>query len=72
MAANAGAAKPLFEPAAIAQRAFRNRANEKCRDRCVFVPVRYANDFINLVSSATGDEEEARKSAKQETTQLAE
>jgi len=65
-------AKPLTDPAAIAQRAFRNRANDKCRGRCVFVPVRYADDFIILVSSASGDAEEARKIAEQEKSDLAE
>ena len=65
-------AKPLIDPTAIAERAFRNRANDKRRGCCVFVPVRYADDFIILVSSADGNAEEARKIAEQEKSQLAE
>lgn len=65
-------AKPLIEPAAIARRANKNRANDKRRGRCVFVPVRYADDFIILVSSADGDAEEAGKIAEQEKSELAE
>jgi hypothetical protein len=64
--------KPLVDPTAIAERAFRNRANDKRRGCCVLVPVRYADDFIILVSSADGSAEEARKIPEQEKSQLAE
>ena len=65
-------AKPLTDPSAISLRAFRNRANDKKRGRCVCVPVRYADDFIILVSSASGDEEEAQQIAEQEKSELSE
>jgi len=65
-------AKALTDPTAIARRAFMNRANDRRAGRCVFVPVRYADDFIILVGSPKGDPQEAREIAEQEKSQLAE
>lgn len=65
-------AKALVDPVAIARRAFMNRANDRRAGRCVFVPVRYADDFIILVGSPEGDPEEARLIAEQEKSRLAE
>jgi RNA-directed DNA polymerase len=42
------------DPDAIAKRAFGNRANDKRRGFPVFVPIRYADDFIILVSEPDG------------------
>lgn len=67
----AAPAKPLTDPAAIARRACRNRASDKARRLPVFMPIRYADDFIILVASPDGDAEKARALAEQEKSSLA-
>ena len=44
-------AKPLTDPAAIARRACHHRAQDRHRGVPVFMPIRYADDFIILVAS---------------------
>jgi RNA-directed DNA polymerase len=61
----------LSDPDAISRRAFENRANDKRRGRAVFVPVRYADDFIILVSAPPGQEHLAERFAYQEKAALA-
>ena len=46
--------KPMTDLAAIRQRAFRSRAYDKRRGYVVLVPIRYADDFIILVSAPRG------------------
>ena len=46
---------PLSDPQAIERRAQQNRANDKRRGFPVFMPIRYADDFIVLVSSPDDD-----------------
>jgi RNA-directed DNA polymerase len=58
------------EPKAIARRADENRANDKRRGRVVFMPIRYADDFIVLVARH-GDRQENRACAEQEKASLA-
>lgn len=62
----------LTDPAAIQQRARVNCGNDKRAGRCVFVPVRYADDFIILVSSPNDEPEEARTRVEQEKSALGE
>jgi group II intron reverse transcriptase/maturase len=64
------ASLPLFDPDAIARRAYENRANDKRRGLAVFVPIRYADDFIVLVAK-NGDPQGCRESAEQEKVALA-
>ena len=45
--------QPLTEPLVIHKRACRNRSYDKSRGRVVFMPVRYADDFIILVDVPT-------------------
>jgi len=64
--------RPCFahtSPRAIARRAYENRANDKRRGRAVFMPIRYADDFIVLV--ARDSEPGSRASAEQEKATLA-
>jgi RNA-directed DNA polymerase len=42
--------EPRTDPEAIARRANENRANDKRRGRPIFMPIRYCDDFIVLVS----------------------
>ena len=56
------------DPESIARRACENRANDNRRDRPVFMPIRYADDFIILVGSRDGD---AQSLADQEKASLA-
>jgi RNA-directed DNA polymerase len=55
------------DPESIARRAYENRGNDKRRGRTVFMPIRYADDFIILVASS----DESRTAADQERTALA-
>ena len=64
--------KPLTEPEAIARRAYMNRAGDKRRGLPVFMPVRYADDFIILVASPDNDAEKSRALAEQEKAALGE
>ena len=57
----------LSAPEAIARRAYQNRANDKRRGLPVFMPIRYADDFIILVASPDG----SRAVADQEKAALA-
>lgn len=45
---------PLTDPESIKRRAFQNRANDKRRGGLVCMPIRYADDFIVLVSAPEG------------------
>lgn len=49
----------LTDPAAIKTRALKARGTDRRRGMCVFMPVRYADDFIILVSVPPGPEQEA-------------
>ena len=51
---------PLTDPEAITRRAKRARNTDRRRGLRVVMPVRYADDFILLVSAPRGDEQEAR------------
>ena len=61
---------PRTDPDAIARRAQENRANDKRRGRSVFMPIRYADDFIVLVAK-NGNPLDGRVSAEQEKATLA-
>jgi len=61
---------PRTDPDAIARRAYQNRANDKRSGRAVFMPVRYADDFIVLVAT-DGDPKDGRTCAEQEKASLA-
>jgi RNA-directed DNA polymerase len=61
----------LSDPKAIATRASSNRARDRQGRRPVFVPIRYADDFIILVSHEGGDAERCRQTAEQEKAALA-
>lgn len=54
----------------IARRAFMNRASDRRAGRCVMVPVRYADDYIILVSAGDGDADTPRSIAEQEKSSL--
>jgi len=62
----------LTDPALITRRASMNRASDKRRGLPVFMPIRYADDFVILVSSPDRDPEQARLLAEQEKSSLAE
>jgi len=64
--------KALTDPALIARRACANRANDRRRGNPVFMPIRYADDFIVLVTTAGGDPELCRAAAEQEQSALGE
>jgi group II intron reverse transcriptase/maturase len=61
---------PRTDPDAIARRAYENRANDKRRGLPVFMPIRYADDFIVLVAEE-GDPQDGRATAEQEKAALA-
>ena len=63
--------KPLTDPALITRRALMNRARDKRRGLPVFMPMRYADDFVILVSSPDSDPERGRLIAEQEKSALA-
>jgi RNA-directed DNA polymerase len=65
------AAKPLTDPAAIARRACRNRAADRSRGVPVFMPIRYADDFVILVALKGADADQVREVAEQEKSALA-
>lgn len=62
----------LYDEAEIKRRARRNRAQDKSKGQPVFVPVRYADDFIILVSAPPGpdQQERAREFAELEKAEL--
>ena len=60
----------LTDPAAIARRACRHRAADRSRGLPVFVPIRYADDFIILVASSESDPDRGRELAEQEKLRL--
>lgn len=60
----------LTDPAAIARRAARNRASDRARTVPVFMPIRYADDFIILVASPHDDPEKSQALAQQEKSTL--
>ena len=62
--------QPLTDPKAIAQRACTNRAGDERHGRTVFMPIRYADDFIIQVASADPDCEKTRATAEQEKSNL--
>ena len=62
--------EPRTDPKAIARRATQNRSNDKRRGRPVFMPIRYADDFIVLVAT-DGDPQETRTVAEAEKASLA-
>jgi group II intron reverse transcriptase/maturase len=63
--------KLLTDPTLIARRAFMNRGSDKRRGRPVFVPIRYADDFVILVASPDHDPDRCRFLAEQEKSALA-
>ncbi len=63
--------KPLTDPTLIARRATFNRASDKRRGLPVFMPMRYADDFVILVSSPDRDPDQCRMLAEQEKSDLA-
>jgi len=65
-------AQPLTDPTLIARRAYMNRASDKRRGLAVFMPIRYADDFVILVASPDNDPERSRLLAEQEKSELAE
>jgi hypothetical protein len=65
-------AKVLTDPILIARRACANRANDRRRGNPVFMPIRYADDFIVLVTTADGDPELCRIAAEQAKSALGE
>ena len=64
-------AQPLTDAALITRRAFMNRANDRRRGLPVFMPIRYADDFVILVASADNDPEKSWMMAEQEKSALA-
>lgn len=62
--------KPLTDPEAIRRRATANRGNDTRRGRCVFMPIRYADDFIILLKAPPSSD--GRRLAEQEKALLAE
>jgi RNA-directed DNA polymerase len=58
--------KALIDPTLIGRRACANRANDRLRGLSVFMPIRYADDFIVVVAAADGDPEQSRAAAEQE------
>ena len=61
----------LTDPAKIAKRAYENRARDKADGLPVFMPIRYADDFIILVATREADAEKSRVIAEQEKAALA-
>jgi group II intron reverse transcriptase/maturase len=64
--------RPLTDPTLITRRAFMNRASDRRRGLPVFMPIRYADDFVILVASPDNDPERSRLLAEQEKSALAE
>ncbi len=62
---------PLTDPTLIARRACMNRNSDKRRGLPVFMPIRYADDFVILVASPDNDPEGSRLLAEQEKSALA-
>jgi group II intron reverse transcriptase/maturase len=61
----------LTNPAMIAKRAHENRARDKMDGLPVFMPIRYADDFIILVATRPSREEEGKELAEREKAALA-
>jgi group II intron reverse transcriptase/maturase len=64
--------QPLTDPTLITRRAFMNRASDRRRGLPVFMPIRYADDFVILVASPDNDPEKSRLMAEQEKSAVAE
>jgi RNA-directed DNA polymerase len=62
---------PRTEPKSIAKRAGQNRAGDKRYGRTVFMPVRYADDFIILMSTPSDEPEAGRTAVEHEKAALA-
>lgn len=64
----------LTDQAAIAKRAQKARQFDRAQRRVVFMPIRYADDFIVFVSAPTGTEQsaDAERAARAEKTAIAE
>lgn len=62
--------KPLTDPVDIARRAICNRGSDKRRGLPVFMPIRYADDFIILIASRDNDADRSRLLAEQEKAAL--
>lgn len=65
------ALKSLTDPAAIARRACSNRAADRSRGAPVFMPIRYADDFVILVALNGANPDQVREVAQQEKSALA-
>jgi hypothetical protein len=63
--------QPLTDPTLITRRAFMNRASDRRRGLPVFMPIRYADDFVILVASPDNDPEKSRLMAEREKSALA-
>ena len=61
----------LTDPEKIVKRAHENRARDKLDGLPVFMPIRYADDFIILVATREGDTDQGREIAEQEKAALA-
>jgi hypothetical protein len=61
----------LTDPEKIVKRAHENRARDKLDGLPVFMPIRYADDFIILVATRDSDAEKAQAIAEQEKAALA-
>lgn len=64
--------RPLTDPELIARRALMNRGNDKRHGLPVFMPMRYADDFVILVCSPDRDPDQCQLLAEQEKSALAE
>jgi group II intron reverse transcriptase/maturase len=60
----------LTDPDAIARRACRHRAKDRADGLPVFMPIRYADDFVILVASSSEDPEQGRLCAEREKAAL--
>lgn len=63
--------RALSDPKAIRRRADRNRFNDRRHGLPVFMPIRYADDFIILVNAPSDSPQEGREVAEQEKAALA-
>jgi RNA-directed DNA polymerase len=63
--------RPPDDPEVIARRACANRARDRKDGRPVFMPIRYADDFIILVATSESDAHRGREIAEQEKAAVA-
>ena len=61
----------VTDPVVIARRACANRARDRQDGRPVFMPIRYADDFIILVATSEADAHKGREIAEQEKATVA-